>query len=441
MNNEILNEITDVTVFGRQTANGVEVEKIFLNIFDKNTNSTSVILIEDADTKQMYNLVQNIISMKKKANSPLNIRSYNTSAKKELRALEEEVDMNWSMRYAVNRYNVATIDKELVVDEDIPVKTVTVTDEANQKAKLNKKSPVGKVALAAAVAGTALAVACSRNKVDDNQAAQVAITQDVNNDAQETEEPVNENKEVSYENWDDYNANAPVTSQKDQKVKIFNYLNEFGSEESLLRIEISQEEVDEFVKAGYSVEQAEDGKYYATLNLTAKQAESLDILFGDYTNDEIAAMLGGKKIDSAIAEQGEGALNQAIRILIYKQLNTNQESINLDKLIKFDAKTQQANSNFEKLFFEHKTLLAEGKDQEAKEKMAELVEAFVNYSYSQNDSGSLGKNFTEKYWGTIIVSWTNAMGINADADVTFYNNKGEQKTINVTNNSMSFIFR
>ena len=439
--NLVINEITDITVFGVKTDNGSEIHRAFLTINDGNTKS--IVSISGNDYEQMKNLVQNIIKNKQENNTALNIESYSENSKAGIDKLEElnnNVDMSWSMKYAVNRYGIATVkenDRTLVVQDELGVKSVTVADEEKiAQAKPSKENKHGKLAAGLAIAGIALAVACGKKKADDLAQQQAAIEQSTEMNNAVVEESNEDVQEVNFENWTDYDTNAKETDQKAEKKLIHDYLMEFNaSDDWANKVTITDEEVDQFKQAGYHVEQAEDGKYYATMGLTAEQAEALRIVYSANTNEQIAKELGGAYFDSAIVEQGGGTLDQAIEVLIYNYLNTDQESINIDKIVNLSERTQEVHNRFEKLFYEHKTLLAEGKDEEAKAKFTELADALVDYAHSQNltDEDALGKNIELNIWVPTLIGTQAGLGYNdVEHEIMIYNdNTGEKKTATV----------
>lgn len=183
-----------------------------------------------------------------------------------------------------------------------------------------------------------------------------------------------------YEDWLQYFQNAPESLQKQLFDSSFSWIVHANGIEDWEKVTLTEEQMKEY---GFTSPECLFG-------FTADEAYALALRFNDYSKDsedykdyrdKYIEITGGNHMDlDKIDNLSESAL---AKIQTYYFLSEKCD-LNIEKIITFTEQGQAKIDELETLFREFNALIAEEKETEAKEKMAEIKSVLLNCAHDVN---------------------------------------------------------
>lgn len=276
---------------------------------------------------------------------------------KSLEEIEAEmVQTNQAIRSAIkNESNYKTLYSDDKAFEKIVKKAENIRDGKNND-KLKKIAITAGIVVGAAVLGTSCAAII--DKMNDK----------------EIEEGLEKVPSMDGKDLEFYSENALDTAQKELFLKnITAWLEDNNAKEEWMKTTLTEEQLKE-----YGFTDAE-----SVFGLTAEDAYSLALRFGHYSNDDYVTLTGGKEMDTvAIMNDAHSQSNGALSNIISYYICSDKCDLNIEKLINFNENEVAKINEIEGKLNEFKTLVSEGKEDEAKAKMVEMKAWFNEYAYS-----------------------------------------------------------
>lgn len=268
----------------------------------------------------------------------------------------EMVQINQAIRSTIkNESNYKTLYSDDKAFEKIVKKAENIRDGKNND-KLKKIAIAAGIVVGAAVLGTSCAAII--DKMNDK----------------EIEEGLEKVPSMDGKDLEFYSENALDTAQKELFLKnITAWLEDNNAKEEWMKTTLTEEQLKE-----YGFADAE-----SVFGLTAEDAYSLALRFGHYSKDQYVTLTGGKEMDTvAIMNDAHSQSNGALSNIISYYICSDKCDLNIEKLINFNENEVAKINEIEGKLNEFKTLVSEGKEDEAKAKMVEMKAWFNEYAYS-----------------------------------------------------------
>lgn len=310
------------------------------------------------------------------------------------------------------------------IDGDIPEASASDSqDEAGNESTEDEeeKSDGDTLKKAALVGGTVLAGGAI---IAAGMALESCEDKALTKDNTVIESNIDDIKEVKVEvpdmtgkDFEYYKENAIETTQKDVFVnKMSAWLDNTNGKEDWEKITLTEEEQKQY-------EVASDEFVFG---FTSEEAFALVMRYGNYSEQEMLNITGGKTID---IDQTIEYSNNAIKNAITYYVLSSECKLGIDTLINFDESGVKVIESFENLLAQYKAVeFEEGKEEEALALMKQIKKGLVELAHDDQIDGNT-KNWTLNTIGSACVIISNNHQYKDKIELNVYNNKTESNEI------------
>ena len=288
-----------------------------------------------------------------------------------------------------------TLNSEILEDEVIEIKEDEIPEaldaeiEEEEVTEGKKKLTKGeKILLAVGVVALGTAIGATAAAYIKNQEQAKAATPDTT--AEETveysdmpeEETIEYAEKISIDGQDFafYKENVPANDQKYAFVDIDDYVLDFNRSEDWMYEVIDEEMASRLEEMGITVEDNE-----AIFGFTAEDLFYGGLVWGNYTDEQVLTQMNGENINvSEVWESSESMANQLIRKHIIYLLNGDNPQMTLPFMNTWSEQDMSDYLRFTGMYGEWKSLTAEGKYDEAEQKMKEIKHEISEYAHQQD---------------------------------------------------------